>query len=74
MKVWDVTPATNFMQVFVAKNNHALIGLSIRRKKIEVKQLPERKILGEWYDADSEELYERAEFLRDAMREDGEVV
>lgn len=36
-KIWDVVPATNFIEVIVAKNNHALIGLTIRRKKIEVR-------------------------------------
>lgn len=35
--IWDVVPATNFMEEFVAKTNYALIGLAIRRKKIEVK-------------------------------------
>lgn len=37
MKVFDVTPAKGFMQEFVAKTNHDLIGLSIRRRRIEVK-------------------------------------
>lgn len=35
-KVWDVVPATNFIQDMVAKMNYDLIGLTIRRTKIEV--------------------------------------
>lgn len=36
-KIWDVVAPKNFMEVFVAKTNYGLIGLSITRKKIEVK-------------------------------------
>lgn len=35
--IHDVKPATNFMERAVAQTNYSLIGLSIRRKKIEVK-------------------------------------
>lgn len=35
--IHDVKPATNFIQVMVAKMNYDLIPLSIRRRKIEVR-------------------------------------
>lgn len=37
-KIWDVVPATNFIEVFIARTNHALIGLTVRSKKIIVKE------------------------------------
>lgn len=45
-KVWDVTPATNFIQVFVAQTNYNLIGLRIRFRQIPVKLVETTDPLG----------------------------
>lgn len=45
-KVWDVQPATNFMQRFVAESNYALVGLTIRRTKIPVTFIEDNTPLG----------------------------